>query len=601
MSLSSPLPGCSGQPFSVAPNSSGGQGQLQYRWSDGSTDSLLQGIRGTQATTYVLTVTDGCQQTQIDSFTLVNPQISATLNGSFSLCDSLRVSIPVFLSGGTNYTISFTENGMPQTLTSSRDTVFLTYSQVVNLVLTAVSADGCPGQASGSAAVTSGNFSVSADVTNLSCLGDSTGSINVSVNNNSAAFQYYWLDTTLQGFNPTDLRAGIYPLRIVDVAGCFLDTSFTINEPSSLVSLRLDSVSNQDCRQLGYLGVEANGGTAPYSFAWSNGPSGPNNPGLNGGQNYRVLVSDARGCQDSSSYSILDLRRSLQAGIEASALELNCQIRSSTLAAQNNNTPPLAYRWENAEGQLLSTADSMVADRPGLYTLTLSDPSNGCSAQAFFDLGQSEDVLLLDVGGPYQLDCNRESIDLTGRATNYTGALEYRWTDLVGDQLGSAASLLGLSQPGQYILAATRLDNGCSAVDTAVVTINTSAPDVVLQETSRLNCRDTVAGLLASPSQGGNYRFRWQTADGQIQGSDTLANLSYVQAGTYVLQLTDLANGCQSERSMTTSLDQRALVAIAGSDQQLPCGLAPLSHCKAKPAQRLMAPPSVAQLEPKHT
>ncbi|TXB63229.1 adhesin, partial [Vicingus serpentipes] len=105
--------------------------------------------------------------------------------------------------------------------------------------------------------------------TNILCFGDNTGSSSVSVSGGTLNYNYLWSNGQAAG-NINALTAGTYYVTITDSKGCIINDTTIITQPASGLSLDLTQ-TNVSCNggNDGELIVTPNGGTAPFSFAWS--------------------------------------------------------------------------------------------------------------------------------------------------------------------------------------------------------------------------------------------------------------------------------------------------------------------------------------------
>jgi uncharacterized repeat protein (TIGR01451 family) len=118
----------------------------------------------------------------------------------------------------------------------------------------------------------------------------------VSVSTNATNPTYLWSNnaTTLMISN---LAANTYTVTVTDgVTGCTNSTQATITNPV-IPTCSITATSQPTCASLtgGAASAVGNGGQVPYSFAWSNGATGPTASGLTGGT-YTVTVTDAGDC-----------------------------------------------------------------------------------------------------------------------------------------------------------------------------------------------------------------------------------------------------------------------------------------------------------------
>src|SRR5439155_4229846 len=130
-----------------------------------------------------------------------------------------------------------------------------------------------------------------------------------------------------------------------------------------------------------------------------------------------------------------------------------------------STTAGATFSWGTSDGHILSggnTATPLV-DQPGTYTLTVTDPVNGCSSSAAVVVTQ--DLTKPDVSAgaaPAPLTCTTTQVSLNGSSTT-TGAA-FSWATTDGHIVSGANAATPLvDAPGTYTLTVTDPAGGCSS------------------------------------------------------------------------------------------------------------------------------------------
>lgn len=138
--------------------------------------------------------------------------------------------------------------------------------------------------------VSVGSACLSAVITDAPC-GQAGGAIDLTVGGGSAPFSYLWSNgaTTedISGLTP-----GSYSVTVTDAGGLTFSKTFVVNASNINVA---STVNQPTCSGPGAISLAPTGGTAPYTYNWSNGATGSAISNLAPG-GYSVTLSDANGC-----------------------------------------------------------------------------------------------------------------------------------------------------------------------------------------------------------------------------------------------------------------------------------------------------------------
>ena len=156
------------------------------------------------------------------------------------------------------------------------------------------------------------------------------------------------------------------------------------------------------------------------------------------------------------------------------------------------------------------------------------------------------------------ITCDESQLVLDGAFSSApSGTLEYFWEATDGGNIISTNDEAGveLDEAGTYILTVTNQPGGCT--DTAMITVVSSEdlPVVSIQDPIDITCINTIVEIDASASSSGmGFEALW--SGGSLTGNTTL-NPEVTQGGTYTLTVTNTANGCTDQESITVLADNQ--------------------------------------------
>ncbi|MCB0549213.1 MAG: hypothetical protein KDD19_16665, partial [Phaeodactylibacter sp.] len=211
---------------------------------------------------------------------------------------------------------------------------------------------------------------------------------------------------------------------------------------------------------------------------------------------------------------------------------------------------------------------SPVVTQPGMYTLTVSNTANGCTATA--EVSVLVDTLppVADAGSPQLIDCNNPIVTLGAGNSSAGTDIIYQWLAPNGAPLGSGA-MQAVTQEGIYSLVVRDTTNGCSDMAIAEVLIDTLPPVANAGPDRTLTCTQPSITLNAGgTSVGGQLAFEWRR-DGTPVGVDSTLDISV--PGIYTLLVVNTSNGCSRTDEVLVTENTSAPVADAGTGGLLTC------------------------------
>ena len=575
---------------SINPNPSGGTGNYTYVWSgpDGFT-SEESSLTNLEAGSYTLAISDenGC---------LIDANYEITEPNELIVTEDLDARIPVTCFGEKNgeFTISFDQQSLPPyTITLKLMNESSTLQQVTNFTEDNYSFKGLEGglyfveieDANGCIRLVE-NILVDQPETGLqltdiqitdyngyeiSCAGESDGSISFVVTGNQGQIDYSWVGPN--GFASTEdnlqgLEAGTYELLLADESGCTLSRSFEIEEPNPLVLL--DEVSDYNgfgvqCNggNEGYIYLDISGGTGSSTINWT-GPDGfvSSDERLENiySGTYNLTITDLNGCEIVKTYTLTEPQGLEIAELPDEKVNVSCFGQFTGMVAATitrSSAGPYQYTLFDENDEMVSvsppTSESIWYFNnlaAGIYSFTVSDINNCLQEIENIEITQPATGLQIDevevsnyTGfniSCFGADNGWINVSTTGGSGNYV----YEWTGPDGFT-GDKPNIENL-KPGAYQL--TIIDqNGCEVV-TDIININEpdplqSNPNVSFHNGYEITCHEADNGSISlTPSGGaGSYMVTWTGPDGFTSNNEHITNLS---PGNYEAVISD-ENGCE--------------------------------------------------------
>lgn len=232
---------------------------------------------------------------------------------------------------------------------------------------------------------------------------------------------------------------------------------------------------------------------------------------------------------------------------------ITCVPGTVTLSGQGSSTgPDFSYQW--AGPGIVSgatTLNNCMVNAPGVYTLTVTNDVNGCTAKATVNVAQSIVLpnAVANAEAPGALDCITPSLNLNSAGSSSGPGIAYEWTTpnghFAGPVNGPTATVDSL---GLYILTVTNTQNGCKNTDTVSVGGNFAPPVIVIKKpVPTLNCVADSVRINAGQSSGGpEFSYIWTTPNGHILSGDSTLMPWVDSIGIYIISGLNAANGCSA-------------------------------------------------------
>ncbi|WP_333809764.1 beta strand repeat-containing protein, partial [Flavobacterium sp.] len=354
---------------------SGGFAPYTYSWSNGA---QVQDPNNLSAGSYTVTVTDykGCTATLTQVITAPASAISATaVITDQNLNTSTFGAIDLTVTGGTSgYTYAWSG---PSGFTASTQDITGLVGGTYTVIIT--DANGCKITKYYTVNSIGAPLSIAAIIpTNVNCFNGTDGSVNLEIIGGTAPFTYSWTGPSSFTANTQDisnLPIGTYNVTVTDATLAYVTSSVQVTGPvSALVATLVPT--NPSCSGIknGAIDLQVSGGTAPYSYTWSNGASIEDLSNLQAGT-YTIVIRDTNGCTLNRNVT---LTAPAPLAINSVIVDNKCGTSNSGSinVTVSGGTAPYSFSWTGSNAYTASTED-LTSLPSGIYSLIVTDAS-GC-------------------------------------------------------------------------------------------------------------------------------------------------------------------------------------------------------------------------------
>ncbi|HIO73655.1 MAG TPA: PKD domain-containing protein, partial [Flavobacteriales bacterium] len=500
-----------------------------------STTTHFFSVPGTYTVSVTITNSCGNSATESVSVTVIDgggATVNSAVTGSITCAGGSDGSVGSAASGGSlPYTYSWNDP-------SSQSTQIATGLSAGIYTVTITDANGCSGTSNVGLA-DAPTIAGTGSTVPAGC-GSSDGSITVTgLTGGTGPYTFLWENG--DNTNTADsLASGTHSVTITDANSCVAVEAITLSD-SGGVNISAVTVTNTSCNggSDGAIDITSTGGTAPYSYLWSNGDTIEDISGIMAGT-YTVTVTDASGCKTIQSGPVGEPDA---IAISSAIVDANCGVADGSIVITvSGGTPAYSYNWST--GNTTSANLSLVA---GAYTVTVTD-DNGCTGNFTITVSNANAPVITAV--VTDISCNGAGdgmIDLT--VTGGTTPYNYLWLhdgSFTQDVSGlSAGNITVILNDG----------GGCQTAQTYTIV----DPEVITASstTTGNHCGYSDGTAMATAAGGtGAYTYSWSSGG----SSSTETGMS---AGGETVTVTD-ANSCSVVDSVTivTVVDEQPICII---------------------------------------
>ena len=418
--------------------------------------------------------------------------------------------------------------------------------------LTVTAANGCTATANTS--VTQNTVIPSTTASNSSTLTCTTTTVSL-IGGPAAGVSYQWSGAGFSGGttsqNAVANAAGIYTLLATSLTnGCTNTATTSLTQNVTPPAPTASNSSTLTCSTTTAMLSGTGGGTYTWSGPGIAAGGATANPIINAPGCYTLIVTSAvNGCTATASSCITQNTTSptSNAGLDQS---LTCASPTVTLngtSVPSSCTPVWTGGVASGSNSFNATASSA-----GDYTLTVTNPANGCSATDVVQVTANASIPTITISVSNTLTCANTTATIS--ASSSAALPNYLWSGPSVVSGGTTANAI-VDQPGNYTITVTDIPTGCSATSNINVTQDITLPSVTIISSPPVICSGNSSTLTAN----GALTYTWSTTQ-----NTTSISVSPGTTSSYTVLGTG-TNGCVNSAIETITVNATPTLAITGN------------------------------------
>ncbi|MEO0007148.1 MAG: hypothetical protein RJA20_1344 [Bacteroidota bacterium] len=339
------------------------------------------------------------------------------------------------------------------------------------------------------------------------------------------------------------LNAGTYTCTVTDAEGCTSTVSQTLaaptyptatvaNPPSidcAHPTIQLDGTQSSTGDDFSYLWFATSGG-----HIVSGGTT--LTPTVDSAGSYTLRVTNINTTCASFATRTVNINITHPDANAGSNGVVSCPIPQDTLSGSGSTGTSFSYAWNGPNVVSGGNTLSPVVGAPGVYTLVVTNSSNGCTTTSTTTVTGNNVPPSVSTTGS-EITCVIDTVNVT--ASTNSGNATFAWTG--PDGFTSNLQSPVVTVPGSYSVIVSDTLTGCNNNGAATVANNTSGPGAGATGgfISCLVGSTTVTGTTSDTTA----TYAWTGPNGF---TSNLSSFSTQAPGTYALAVTSPANGCVS-------------------------------------------------------
>ena len=396
----------------------------------------------------------------------------------------------------------------------------------------------------------------------ISCAENSDATLFVSTEGGAGGNTFAWFDasTDTPVGNNSQFLAGVpvgsYYVVVTDVAGTREQSPpFTVGQPDELVLSFTSEFSGCGTSEDWTITANVIGGTAPYSYSWSNGAETQTLTGVAPGT-YLLIVEDANGCRVIENETI-EMPDPLE--VEETITQITCSdaCEGSIALAITGGLPPYAIEWNT--GAITESLNNLC---PDTYIVRVTD-QNGCEFTNEYII-ENASPIVVDLGEDRTLCLGQEfSLDIGVNQTD----VSYGWSSSNG--FTSTSPSVTLTEAGVYTATITTAA-GCIGTDSIEVFESGVGVSSEFLVTSQAFAGEQIVIVNTSNPISEDGDWILPEAAEIVELTDDLIAIMFADPGTYEVTLRSFEGDCFEDFTKSILVGEaRELPAIELTDTPL--------------------------------
>jgi hypothetical protein len=341
--------------------------------------------------------------------------------------------------------------------------------------------------------------------TNSDC-NQNTGTASVAITGGQSPYTTYWSSGSTQTA-VSNLSPGQYVVTVTGANSCASSQPVMIGSTGFTQSATATPNICYGAAQ-GGVNLTVTGGTAPITFAWSNGattedianvPSGP----------YEVTITDGQGCVSTGTYTVGGPTQIMLQNI--SMVSPNCGSSNGSISLTfTGGQTPYSYAWTDMGGSSVGTNNATLSNTTaGSFTCVMTD-ANGCSFTSTHALSNNNGpVIVVDtvINASCANDGQIQTSVIIGAPQTYAWSNGASTANLTGLAPGNYSCIITGASGCITTIDATVLSQSPIPVDICLVTVDTTSnTNLVVWEKPMTTSIDHF-NIYRETSQAGLYQF----------------------------------------------------------------------------------------------